>query len=455
VKAEIVLPGRGDLTLSGFVAAACVAVVLVCAAYWLSLQQSRAADWVSHSHEVLASIARTRAALVDIQNGHRGFTISGLEEELEPYRNGRAAIERETARLHELIADNAVQKRLLAELESELVARFASAAQLVAARRQGGFAAAKSIVDSGLPGGEMARLRAVLERLESGEDRLLAERLAQHKERLRWFWAGITALVAVLLAVLAVLYLQIRRRRGAQQALLAEMRAKLRLRDLSSQLILAQEKERRHIARELHDETGQSLTVIRMHLMDVLRCSEGSAERMPDCIRVVDGAIAQIRQMALNLRPTMLDDLGLVDALQWVLGQQSKPAGWRSALEVEEISRELPAEVQTACFRIAQEALTNAARHAGATEVKLSLRIVGDDLQLAIADNGAGFDLDRYRLPEERKNHFGLISMAERARLVGGSLDIDTAPGEGTRIRAILPIAQAADRIVVPSIETA
>ena len=90
---------RGDLTLSGFVAAACVALALVCAAYWLSLQQSRAADWVSHTHEVLTTIARTRAALVDIQNGHRGFTISGQEEDLEPYRSGRAAIAIETARL--------------------------------------------------------------------------------------------------------------------------------------------------------------------------------------------------------------------------------------------------------------------------------------------------------------------------------------------------------------------
>jgi signal transduction histidine kinase len=480
LKAEIVRPGRGDLTLSGFIVAACVAIVLVCAAYWLSLQQSRAADWVSQSRELLNSLAKTRAGLVDIQNGHRGFTISGLEEDLEPYRNGRAAIEREIAKLRRLVADNPAQKRHLDELEGQLVSRFASAAQLVTARREGGFAAAKSIVDTGLPSAEMARLRGILQHLESEEDRRLADRLADHKNRLRWFWAGITALVAVLLAILAVLYLQVRRRRAAQEALLGEMRerirvdeelqllnrslealvrertaelrganaglleAKLRLRDLSSQLITAQEKERRHIARELHDETGQSLTIIRMHLMDVVHGAEGAAARMPDCIRVVDEAIAQIRQMALTLRPTMLDDLGLVDALQWVLEQQSKPAGWHSALEVEDIGRELPSEIQTACFRIAQEALTNAARHARASEVKLSLCMIGDDLQLTVSDNGAGFDLDRYRLPEERKRHFGLISMTERAGLAGGSLDIDTAPGEGTRIRAILPVTAGA-----------
>lgn len=476
MNAEIHRPGRGDLTLSGFVAAACVAVALVCAAYWLSLQQSRAADWVSHTQEVLTTIARTRAALVDIQNGHRGFTISGKEEDLEPYRTGRAAIGAETARLRTLLADNPAQRQRLADLEGGLAARLASAAQVVAARRAGGFQAAKSIVDTGLPNEEMARLRTVLKGLEVEEEQLLRERLADHERRLQWFWAGMATLVAVLFATLAVLYLQVRRRRTAQQALLVEMRermrideelqrlnrslealvrertaelrsanadlldAKLRSRDLSWQLIAAQEEERRHIARELHDDTGQALTVIRMHLSDLLRGADGAAARVPDCVKVVDAAIAHIRAMALNLRPTMLDDLGLADALQWALDQQAKAAGWRAKLEADDILVELPADIQTACFRIGQEALSNAARHAGASEVKLRLRMVGNDLELTISDNGAGFDLERYRTPEERKKHFGLISMAERASLVGGSLEIDTAAGSGTRIRVRVPI---------------
>jgi PAS domain S-box-containing protein len=604
VNVEIHRPGRGDLTLSGFVAAACVAVALVCAAYWLSLQQSRAAAWVSHTQAVLATIARTRAALVDIQDGHRGFTISGQEKDLEPYLNGRAAITAETARLRALVGDNPVQQKNLSDLESGLVPRLASAAQLVAARRAGGFQAAKSIVDTGLPNEEMTQLRTVLQNMEAEEERLLRERLADHERRVQWFWVGMSALVAVLFAALAVLYLQVRRRRAAQQALLdseyrfrlmtsrvldyaiimldldgrvatwnagaqritgygeeqivgrdyacfhtpediradkpmrtlqtatsqghfvahgwlvrndasafwasvvitalrdshgdlrgfsmiardlterkraeealqAEMRermrieeelqrlnrsleglvqertaklrsantdlldAKLRLRDLSAQLITAQEEERRHIARELHDETGQSLTVIRMHLSDLLRGADGATARVPDCIEVVDAAIAQIRGMALNLRPTMLDDLGLADALQWALEQQAKVAGWSAKLEADEILAELPADIQTACFRIGQEALANAARHAGASEVKLGLRMVGNDLELTVSDDGAGFDLERYRTPEERRKHFGLISMAERAGLVGGNLDIETAPGRGTRIRASFPV---------------
>lgn len=597
--------GRRDLTLSGFLAAAAVAVALVSAAYWLSLQQSRAAAWVSHTQEVLITIARVRSSLLEIQNGHRGFTISGQEEDLAPYVRGRSEIATETARLRLLVADNPVQRRHLAEFEAALPARLASAAELVAARRLGGFDAAKSIVDTGLPNAQMDRLRGVLGELEAEEERLLQQRLSFHHRRVEGFWAGMTATVAALFAALAVLYVQVRRRRVAQdqlleseqrfhlmtasvldyaiimldpqgrvrtwnagaeritglseaaivgrdfasfyiaddvrsdrptrtlqaataqgrfaedvwlvrgegtafwasvvmtplrsvdgdltgfcmiardlterrqgqEALLAEMKermrideelqrlnqslegvvrertaelraantdlldAKLRLHDLSAQLITAQEQERRHIARELHDETGQSLTVIRMHLMDMLRGAEGATARLPDCLAVIDAAIAQIRGMALNLRPTMLDDLGLGDALQWALDQQSKAAGWITAFEVDGDFSAVPPDVQTACFRIGQEALTNAARHAGASEVSLELRMTGDELELTVSDNGQGFDLARYNTPEERRKHFGLISMSERAGLAGGRLDIRTAPGEGTRVRATLPVA--------------
>lgn len=597
-------PGRGDLTLSGFVAAALVALLLVCAAYWLSLQQTRAAAWVSHTQEVLTGIARTRAALLDIQNGHRGFTISGQEPDLEPYVKGRMALDVELTHLSALLADNRMQLGHLAQLKQALGPRLASAEELVAARRRGGFAAAKSIVDTGIPNAQMVQLRAILRQLEREEEGLLRERLADHARRVRWFWAGMSAIVGGLFAALGVLYLQVRRRRVAQRqlleseqqfhlmtdsvvdyaiimldpqgsvrtwnegaqritgcdeasivgrdyacfyaadeiarnlptrtlqtaaaqgrcaedawlvredgtafwasivmtclrdargdlrgfcmiardlterrraqaALVAEMQermrideelqrlnrsleatvrertadlraanndlleAKLRLHDLSSQLITAQEQERRHIARELHDDTGQSLTVIRMHLMDMMRGAEGATARLPDCLGVVDAAIAQIRGMALNLRPTMLDDLGLPDALQWALDQQSKGAGWTTAFESDGDFWNIPSEIQTACFRIGQEALTNAARHAGAAEVSLEVRLVGQELELTVSDNGSGFDVARYSTPEERKKHFGLISMGERASLIGGRLDIDSAPGQGTRVRATFPL---------------
>lgn len=479
MKDELLQPPRGDLTLSGFVAAALVAVTLAAGAWWLSVQQSVAAAWVSHTHEVLATIAKTRAAVVDIQNGHRGYTITGDDRELEPYWKGREAIANETARLRTLLAGNPAQMAHLSRFQAALVPRLETAADLVAARRLGGIAAVRSILETGRPSEQMLTMRGLLQAMEQEENRLLGQRLAEQRERLNWFWTGITTLVALLLGTLVVLYLQVRRRRAAQHALRAEMReriridealqrlnrsleaqvaerteqlseanaglldAKHRLQYLSSRLITAQEDERRHIARELHDETGQALTAIRLNLMDLDRDTDSARERIPECIGIVDRAIAQIRGMALNLRPTMLDDLGLVDALEWALGEQAKAAGWATALEADEIGMQLPPDLETACFRIAQEALTNAARHAQATRVKITLRQHGDALELTVQDNGAGFDVEQFRSPEKRRAHFGLVSMGERASLAGGQLDVEPAPGGGTVVRARFPLPAA------------
>lgn len=460
-----------------------MALTLAGGAWWLSVQQSLAATWVSHTHEVLATIARTRAAMVDIQNGHRGYTISGDERELQPYWKGREAIATETTRLRDLLAGEPAQQARLNELRELLVDRLQTAADLVAARRVGGFQAAKSIVDTGRPTEQMLQLRSILRTMEQEETDVLAQRLANQRERLQWFWMGITALVSVLLSTLVVLYLQVRRRRAAQDALRAEMRerirideelqrlnhslegevaertsqlraanadlleAKHRLQYVSSRLITAQEDERRHIARELHDETGQSLTAIRLNLKDLERDTDSAPARIPECIGIVDRAIAQIRGMALNLRPTMLDDLGLVEALEWALEQQAKAAGWQTTLQADEIVMPLPPDIETACFRIAQEALTNVARHAQATRAGVTLRLRDGELELSVADNGIGFNVEQYRSPEKRRAHFGLVSMSERASLAGGRLDVEPAPGGGTIIRArfLLAVGAVAD----------
>lgn len=247
-------------------------------------------------------------------------------------------------------------------------------------------------------------------------------------------WAGLAALLAALYAGLGWLYQAVHRQEAAERAALHS--AKETLQALSARLISAQEEERRHIARELHDETGQALTLIRMQLADLAHGPAGVQLAVAECTQNVDRAIAHIRGLSLRLRPPMLDDLGLADALEWVVEQQARAAGWRTQLELREAEERLREDVETACFRICQEALTNAARYARATEVHVALHRSDDALELLVADNGTGFDLARYRSPEERKQHFGLVSMGERAALAGGRLEIDTAPGRGTRVHA-------------------
>jgi PAS domain S-box-containing protein len=214
--------------------------------------------------------------------------------------------------------------------------------------------------------------------------------------------------------------------------------AKERLRELSARLIRAHEQERGRIARDFHDGTGQFLALLRMRLADLSR-DVGEARVQPST-ELVKQVIDHTRRLGLILRPIALDDLGLDAALESMVEQQAALTGWSASYHGGLGERRFPDEVETACFRIAQEALTNAARYAGASTVSVSLAIEGEDLVLQVADNGRGFDVERYHSPEERATHFGLVSMEERAGLVGARLSIDSAPGRGTRVTAHFPL---------------
>jgi len=214
--------------------------------------------------------------------------------------------------------------------------------------------------------------------------------------------------------------------------------AKERLRDLSSRLIRMQEQERGEIARDFHDGTGQFLALLRMQLADLAR--DVGEERVRPATELVKQVIDHTRRLSMMLRPIILDDFGLDAALEWMVDEQASVAGWSASYRGGVGERRFPDDIETACFRIAQEALTNAARSAGASEVSVSLAVDGSELVLVVSDNGRGFDTERYRTPEERSKHFGLLAMEERAGLVDARLSIDSVPGRGTRIEAVFPV---------------
>jgi PAS domain S-box-containing protein len=221
--------------------------------------------------------------------------------------------------------------------------------------------------------------------------------------------------------------------------------ASARLHDLSVHLIDSQENERRRISLELHDETGQALTGIKLRLSAGLRNGSLGSDGIEQCIDLVDDTIGQIRRLVLDLRPLVLDDLGLADAVEATLQRTAESAGWTISLNVDGLPPKLPPALETACFRIVQETLTNAARHAGADTVKVHLAHRDRELVVTIRDDGQGFDPVSMRTPEMRRAHFGLVSMTERATLAGGRLDIDSSPGRGTTVRVVFPMPQGED----------
>ena len=154
--------------------------------------------------------------------------------------------------------------------------------------------------------------------------------------------------------------------------------------------------------------------------------------------------VRQVRAISLDLRPSMLDDLGLESALRWYLGRQAERAGLTTEFTADLIDVQLPPEVGTACFRVVQEALTNVVRHARARHVRVELRRRGATLRLNISDDGVGFDPREAQARSAHGASLGLVGMQERVLLAGGELIIEAAPGRGTTIRAHFPLPSAA-----------
>jgi PAS domain S-box-containing protein len=221
-----------------------------------------------------------------------------------------------------------------------------------------------------------------------------------------------------------------------------QKRAESAVRNYSRLLIEAQEAERQHIARELHDQIGQVLTAIRINLQTIgTSCeTEESQVLIDQGITIIDSALEQVRNLSFELRPSLLDGLGLVAALRWYSDQYSRRTGIRTktSTNLPEGQTRLSEELETACFRIAQEALTNVVRHAKAKNVFISLRNLDHKVVLSIRDDGIGFD-ERSTNGGAAAIHLGLRGMKERALALSGTLEIESAPAGGTEIRASFP----------------
>lgn len=215
-----------------------------------------------------------------------------------------------------------------------------------------------------------------------------------------------------------------------------------RLESLSRQLITAQESERRRLARELHDQIGQMLTAIKMNLRRTQRMAPPEVGvAVEENVQLVDVAIGQVRNLSLSLRPPQLDELGLVAALHWLVKHQAQLGGFEEQLDIDLGGIQIPPALETACFRIAQEALTNTVRHGHASKVYVKLQGNENKLLLMVRDNGVGFEVDKIRARALSGGSIGLISMQERANLASGQIEIDSNPGHGTRIQAVLQMS--------------
>jgi PAS domain S-box-containing protein len=217
-----------------------------------------------------------------------------------------------------------------------------------------------------------------------------------------------------------------------------------RLREVSQRVVEIQEAERSHLARELHDEIGQVLSAISINLQSIAPVCDASAQpRLAESINIVVSAIEQVRNLSLDLRPAMLDELGLVATLRWCADRQAQRAGFTLHFSAACSGVRLQSAIETTCYRVAQESLTNVVRHANASNVWLtfSQNDEQDSIELMIRDDGVGFNPVDLRQRVAHGASFGVLGMQERLELAGGELVIESAPNCGTLVVARIPAA--------------
>jgi signal transduction histidine kinase len=289
---------------------------------------------------------------------------------------------------------------------------------------------------------ERARMREEVFALTRQIEQLTTANFRRERQRVtsadREFRAslGWTAGIALVLGLVTAAVTVARMIKLERQSMIAESE----LRRLSGQIRTAQEQERRSLSRELHDQVGQMLTGLRMELAGMARLHDNAESELSSRIARAKGTVEQtlriVRNIAMLLRPSMLDDLGLTPALAWLVKEISRASGIEIRSEIDPVLDSLPDAYRTCIYRLVQEALTNAARHSGGTRIDVVLAQQGAWITVKVSDNGRGFD----RAAVKQKG-LGLVGMDERARELGGEMRIESSPGRGATIEVRLPHA--------------
>lgn len=415
-------------------------------------------EWITHTSGGMERLAEIRALTGDAEAGVRGFALTGQDIYLQPYLLARSNLGQKLEELNAWIADKADQRERLQHLERLVETRIGQLDEIVSFRRQAGIEAPPrpEVFEAGKR--TMDDIRATIRDMGDEERRLYSIRqmTARSTEQDALISTAVTAVISILIFAFFyyLLGLYVQERDRAQRAL-ADVNENLEntivkrtaeLSGLSQYLLTVIEEEKAHIARELHDELGSTLTAINMDLSWLQeRLNPQSAElatRLERARTMLASTTEIKRRIIENLRPSILDNLGLSAAIEVYIEDFTK----RTSIKVEQTLTddldELPEHCPIAVFRVLQEALTNVARHSQAASVSVNLDRRGDDLILEVNDDGIGIS------PQARmklKSH-GLVGMRERAQQLGGRFEMGAgAGGKGTLVRAVVPCPRKKD----------
>jgi signal transduction histidine kinase len=412
------------------------------------LQAHRALERIEESTRTRNAVNQLLQHVLDAETGSRGYLLTGDPRYLEPYNRAVAEIGADFEALRKLYPGAAPESETLAQVTQNVQRKLAEMDLSVRMRKQGNEEAWKSVLLTDVGKEQMDAIRDQSSRLVQSATGDMVK--AQHQVRgaLEFARIGI-ALVAV--AALAAFYLYLRqstrlkRADELQQAALQQERDLLEvqvrertatLAQLATHLQQVREEERGHLARELHDELGALLTAAKL---DVARLKSRLGaqppevgERLQHLTESLNSGIALKRRIIEDLRPSSLANLGLTAALEILAREFSERSGIEVALNLENV--ELDESRQLTVYRIVQESLTNVGKYADAKQVDISVRDYSNHVEVEVRDNGKGFDV-----AHSKPSTHGLAGMRHRVEAAGGRLSVESRPGAGTRIQAVLP----------------
>ncbi len=403
-------------------------------------------DRIARAHFILSLIYDLQNNLAESEAVVRGFIITGEEKQLKVYPAITREIEQLFREIHDFVEDDPEQCKLLGNLKPLIVQRLTLFEKAIILRREKGFEEGKHSEFAREGNKLQDNIRKIFSKMEKLEKRQLDPRWARQKERVKFWLVGLALggflTFSILLLVLYLLNREALQRKKAEELLVAYQAD---LRSLASQLTLAEERERRRLAVHLHDQIGQSLALSHIKLEE-LRTSlreAGSSELAGEVdyiARLLKQSIKETQSLTFKISPPILYELGLEAALECLTDQFSQQHGLLTYFECDRQPKPLDENLKVLLFQAVQELLINVVKHAQARSLKISMWRQGESLRLGVEDDGVGFNP---LVPGHRQGKgggFGLFSINERLRPLGGSLEVKSEPGGGTEVVLSVPL---------------
>jgi signal transduction histidine kinase len=430
----------------------CLGLVVLSTSYLFTYQERLRLnlDRLAHAQATLSLNHDLQNNLADAEAAARGYVITGDEGQLSRYQKALREMAENFAGLREITRDAPAQQRLLNSLQPLIQKRSTLLQQSLDLRRQKGPDSPELAVLARQGAGIQAKIRRILEGLEDLERKGLAPGWAKQERRIKillWGLALSTYLgFSLLLLVIYLLSRESAERKQAEEKLISSQED---LRALASQLTLAEERERRRLAVHLHDQVGQTLALANIKLGELQKSTTGQFPQsdqteLSKIGKLLEQAIRDTHSLTFKISSPILYELGLEAALESLTERVQQEHGISARFESDGGPHPLDDDVRVLLFQAVSELLVNVVKHARARNLNVSMRRQAGDLKVEVDDDGVGFQPAARRIARQGPGGFGLFSIGERLRSVGGHLEVQSQPGAGARVTLTVPLKDEA-----------